>query len=157
MKTRDGRPYRHMLLACLLLSLSGCANLFESRSERDLRDAEARWKASNITDYMFEMRTSCFCPSEIYEWAVVEVKNGQVLSAKSLSGVPLTGNALTSRLTVDQLFDKARSPYPDWVGQVDFQFDSVLGYPLRLSLEGKPNIADAGVVFEARNLQPAVR
>ena len=31
-----------------------------------------------------------------------------------------------------------------------------LGYPLRISVEGKKNVADAGVVDEARNLQRVV-
>ncbi|MEO8187763.1 MAG: DUF6174 domain-containing protein [Burkholderiaceae bacterium] len=142
-----------LALACLLLGLSGCTNPFGSREERQLREAEARWKSHNIADYTFEMRTTCFCPPEMYEWAVVEVRGGLVASARSLTGEALTGFSLTSRKTVDQLFDAVRPPYQDWVGRVDFDFDRDLGYPLRLQLDGKPNIADAGVVYEARSLR----
>jgi len=144
----------HILIAGLLLLLAGCTNPFASREERQLRQAEERWESRNIANYTFEMRTGCFCPPEINEWAIVEVRNGQIVSARSLSGVLLSGIALTSRKTVDQLFDAARPPYEDWVGRVDFEFDSELGYPLKLQLDGKRNIADAGVVYEARNLRP---
>lgn len=139
----------------LVLSLSSCLDPFGSREERQLREAEARWKSRNIADYTFEMRTGCFCPPELLEWAVIEVRNGQIVSATSLTGAALTDVSLSSRKTVDQLFDAVRPPYDDWVGDVDFQFDSQLGYPLRLSLVGKPNITDAGVVYEARSLVPS--
>ncbi len=143
-------------LACILLFLSGCTNPFESRNEPQLRDAEARWRTRNISAYTFEMRTICFCPPEINEWAVVEVEQEQIVSARTLSGVTLTGIARTSRKSVAQLFDAAIPPYGEWVGRVDLKFDSELGYPVRISLEGKPNILDAGVVYEARNLRPRV-
>lgn len=61
--------------------------------------------------------------------------------------------SITSRKTVDQLFDAVGPPYQDWGGRVDFDFDSDLGYSLRLQLDGKPNIADAGVVYETRSLR----
>ena len=140
--------------ACLSLPVSGCSNALVPRELHQLAQAESRWKSRNIQDYTFEMRTGCFCPPEVNEWAVVDVRNGQIVSARSLTGTLFTGFALTSRKTVQQLFDAARPPYGDWVGDVDFQFDAQLGYPLRVNLISKPNIADAGAVYEARNLKP---
>ncbi len=81
----------------------------------------------------------------------------QIVSARTPGGgAVLTGIARTSRKTVGQLFDAARPPYEEWVGRVDLEFDSQLGYPVEVSLGGKPNILDAGVVYEARNLRPRV-
>lgn len=78
----------------------------------------------------------------------------EIVSAQSLTGTPLKGFALSSRKTVEQLFDAARPPYADWVGDVVFDFDTELGYPRRVNLTSKPGIADAGAVYEARNLKP---
>ncbi len=144
---------RYLILACLSLPVSGCSSTVGPRSLRELSQAESRWKSRNIENYTFEMRTSCFCPPEVNEWAVVEVRNRQIVSARSLTGAPFTGFALTSRKTVEQLFDVARPPYQDWVADVEFAFDAQLGYPLRVSLSSKPTIADAGAVYEARNLK----
>lgn len=145
---------RWLLIACLALVQGGCTSSVGPLSLKQLAQAESRWKSRNIQSYDYEMRTGCFCPPEVTEWAVVEVRNGQIVSARSLTGIPLTGFALTSRKTVEQLFKAARPPYEDWVGSVDFDFDAELGYPLRVNLSSKPNIADAGAVYEARNLKP---
>lgn len=146
--------HRYIMLAYALLSIAGCSNALAPRELRKLAQAESRWKSRNIQSYTYEMRTGCFCPPEVNEWAVVEVRNGQIVSARSLTGTPFTGFALTSRKTVEQLFDAARPPYQDWVANVEFAFDAQLGYPLRVSLSSKPNIMDAGALYEARNLKP---
>ena len=146
--------HRYIMLVYASLSVVGCSSSVGPSGQRQLAQAESRWKSRNIQNYTFEMRTSCFCPQEVNEWAVAEVRNGEIVSAQSLTGTPLTGFALSSRKTVEQLFDAARPPYQDWVADVDFDFDAALGYPLRVNLISKPNIADAGAVYEARNLKP---
>ncbi|HVF40395.1 MAG TPA: DUF6174 domain-containing protein [Gemmatimonadaceae bacterium] len=144
---------RRILPVFIWMIFAGCINPFGSREERELDRAAALWRSKNITSYTFEMRTSCFCPPEINEWAIVDVRNGQIVGARSLTGTPLTGIALTSRKTVDQLFEAGRPPHEQWVDHIEFDYDPQLGYPTRLVLEGKRNIADAGVAYEARNLQ----
>ena len=134
------------------LSAAACSNSIGPLELRQLAQAESRWKSRGIENYTFEMRTSCFCPPEVTDWAVVEVRDGKIVSARSLTGKPLGGIALESRKTVDQLFDAARPPYQEWVGDVDFEFHDEPGYPVRINLLGKPNIADAGTLYEARNL-----
>ena len=134
------------------LAIAACSNSIGPLALRQLAQAESRWKSRGIQDYTFEMRTSCFCPPEITEWAVVEVRDGKIVSARTLTGTPLTGISLDSRKTVEELFDAARPPYQEWVGDVEFDFHTELGYPLRVNLMGKRNIADAGTLYEARNL-----
>ena len=144
---------RIVLLAAL--TFIGCTNSLDPWERNEFRLAERKWNAADIEDYRYEMRTSCFCPPEDHEWAVVEVRNNQVVSAHSLDGTPVTGYSLASRKTVDELFAAVRIDH-EWVGDVTFDFDRELGYPLRISIEGKKNVADAGVVYEARNLQLVV-
>ena len=143
---------RLTLLVAVIASI-GCAGLITAGEEERLRDAERRWAAAGIRDYTFEMRTSCFCPTEIIQWAVVTVRDGQVVAAHSLDGAPLAAFDLASRKTVEELFAIARSK-PDYIGDIDFEFDDELGYPLRISLQEKKNVADASATYEARNLVP---
>ena len=144
-----------LLAACVLTA--ACVGVLNPRDAERLQRAEEVWNSLAVTEYTFEMRTSCFCGQEVTEWAIVDVRNGQVVSAKSLSGVPLTGYALESRKSVEQLFEIARTYRSDWIADVDFEFDEELGYPLSVNFISKPNIADAGVLYEARNLQIRVR
>ena len=143
---------RIVLLA--VLALTGCLNSLDPWERNEFRLAERKWNAAGIDDYRYEMRTNCFCPPEYHEWAVVEVRNNQVVSARSSDGTPVSAFSLASRKTVDELFDAVRIDH-EWVGDVSFDFDRDLGYPLLISIGAKKNVADAGVVYEARNLQRA--
>jgi hypothetical protein len=142
------------IVLLVVFALTGCLNSLDPWESNEFRLAERKWNAADIDDYRYEMRTSCFCPPEYHEWAVVEVRNNQVVSAASLDGTPVSGFSLASRKTVDELFDAVRIDN-EWVGDVSFDFDRDLGYPLLISIGAKKNVADAGVVYEARNLQRA--
>ena len=143
-----------MLAVVGALGVSGCINPVAPSEERALRRAEERWRAAGIHDYTFEMRTSCFCGPEVIEWAIVEVRNDRVVSARLLDGTPLTSYGLDSRKSVDELFALAKRKPESWVADIDFVFDPELGYPVQIIFESKRNIADAGAVYEARNLRP---
>ena len=80
---------RIVLLAAL--TLIGCTNSLDPWERNEFRLAERKWNAAGIEDYRYEMRTSCFCPPEDHEWAVVEVRNNQVVSARGRSGSALRG------------------------------------------------------------------
>lgn len=144
-----------ILFVLAALASTACGGLLSPREAEQLREAERRWERAGIRDYTFEMRTSCFCPQEVIEWAVVDVRDGRVVAARSLDGAPLAGFGLTSRKTVEELFAIARSR-PDYIAGIDFEFHEELGYPLRISLQEKKNVADASATYEARNLVPVV-
>src|SRR5688500_20269278 len=94
-----------MLLACLSLPIAGCSNSIGPVELRQLVEAESRWKSRGIPSYTFEMRTSCFGPPEITERAALEVRDGKIVSARTLTGTPLTEISHESRKTVDETFD----------------------------------------------------
>ena len=143
------------IVLSLVFALTGCLNSLDPWERNEFRLAERKWDAAGIDDYRYEMRTSCFCPPEYYEWAGVEVRNNQGVSAHSLEGTPVSGFSLASRKPVDELFDAVRMDH-EWIDDVTFDFDRDLGYPLLISIGAKKNVADAGVVYEARNLQRVV-
>lgn len=134
--------------------LASCTGVFEPGEAERLRQAQARWVAQGIDDYTFETRTLCFCGPEVYEWAIVEVRNDRVVSATTLDGLPLNEYGLGARKTVNQLFETAWTARGEWIADVDFSFDSQLGYPTEIDLIAKKNVADGGATYEARNLEP---
>lgn len=144
---------RRALLVIAAIASTACLDVVSPGEEERLRDAERKWDRANITDYTYQMRTSCFCPPEIHLWAIVRVREDRVVSATSLDGAPLAGFDLASRLTVDEMFALAHARY-DWLDDIDFDFDETLGYPLRIEHITKRNVADGGAVYEARNLTP---
>jgi hypothetical protein len=144
-----------VLLVAALISLAGCIDPLTPSESRRLHDAEEKWEKAGIRHYEYQMRTSCFCPPEMMEWAIVKVSDGVVVSATALDGTPFTDWGLTSRKTVEELFDQARARY-DWLEDIDFEFDETYGYPLVIEHRSKRNVADAGAVYEARNLMPSL-
>lgn len=142
---------RKALLVMSLFALSACNSVLGPGESGELRRAEAKWEAANIDDYNYEMRESCFCPPEANQWAVVEVRNGQIVGGHYLDGKPIPANELVYRRTVEQLFEFAKSR-DSWIDDIDFEFDSEFGYPTEVAISAKANIADAGVVYSARNL-----
>ncbi len=143
---------RRILVPLLVIAGAACGTPLGPYDVRALRDAEALWKRQNIDDYRFEMRTSCFCPPEITEWAIVEVHDDKVVGARSLDGVALSGIALTSRKTVNGLFAEVKADRGDWVADVELEFHDEWGYPTRILFESDQSVTDAGVIYEARNL-----
>lgn len=146
---------RRTLFILAAIASSACVGIMTPREAEQLREAERRWERAGIRDYTFETRTSCFCPSEIMAWAVVHVRDAEIVAAYSLDGSPLSGFDLASRKTVEELFAVARAEH-EHIADIDFEFDDDLGYPLRIRLQEKKNVADASATYEARNLVPIV-
>jgi hypothetical protein len=146
---------KRVLLIAALFSASACIDPLTPSESKRLREAEDRWERSGIRHYEYQTRTSCFCPPEMSEWAIVTVRDEVVVSAVTLDGTPLTGWGLTSRKTVEELFAVARAK-DDWIADIDLEFDETYGYPLFVRHESKRNVADAGAVYEARNLMPSL-
>lgn len=142
------------VISLLLVAIAACGNPFGPSDAARIREAESRWERHGFTSYEFEMRTSCFCPPEINEWAVVTVRDGRVTGARTLSGVPLSGFGLSSRKSVEDLFATLKAERDSWVAEVEVSFDAQFSYPRLIVLESKSNIADAGVTYETRNLKP---
>lgn len=144
-----------MLLAAAVAASAGCgAGPFSPSEARALAAAEARWAAQGPTHYTIEMRRICFCPPEVAEWATVEVRNGEVVAAKLLSGDSVPASLWSQRPPVPDVFAQLHAPPADWVRDVTATYDPVTGYPTAVAFDSKEDIADAGWTLEARNLVP---
>lgn len=143
-----------VIAVCSLAAACGGSGPLAPNELRQLVAAERRWAARGFGDYAYEVRVLCFCPPEINEWKVVDVRGGRVTAVRDLAGVAIPPERWYGRPTVEELFTRARGPYDEWVASVEMAFDPALGFPTRLAFISKPNIADAGAVYEARNVRP---
>ncbi len=143
-------------IAAITLTALGCTDRspFGPDERRALADAERRWSERGVSDYSFEFRMSCFCGASETDWSVVEVRAGQITAVRRLTGEDVPTAEWGTRLTVDQLFERARTYRPEWLKDVAAEFHPDWGYPLELAFTSKPQIADAGLTYYARNVQP---
>ena len=118
-----------------------------SGSEGSLRQRWAQWQATGIRSYGFNLERSCFCPVEAITPARVDVRDGRVVSVRTL----IDGRALPlqSVPTIDSLFRWAiREAAQN--GHVEVTYDPLLSHPVRLVIGTLAN--DAGTSYHVADL-----
>jgi hypothetical protein len=154
----------------LVLALSASATLTACDSSgiagpgdiRRLAEAKQLWLARSFTDYTYEIRTSCFCPPEVSQWARVEVRSGAVVDVNAVDpdpNFPIT--TLSYWQPIDTLFADieraiADNGFTSVYARVDVTYDAQLGFPTSIDYVSKPNIADAGASISVRNVVPLI-
>ena len=143
-------------LGILAIGLVACESPLSTSERRRLAEGEAKWAARGFGDYSIEMRRSCFCPPEINVWARVEVVDGTVARVTLIeTGETITDGRRTHWETVEQLFRRLRdTDESDWLEDIKFTLDPVLGYPTEVSWISSPNVLDAGSTQYLRNPAP---
>ena len=127
---------------------------------RRLAQAKLRWEARPFTDYSYEIRTDCFCPPEITQWARVEVRNGAVVDVDAVApdpNFPIT--SISYWQPIDSLFSgihraMSTGTFSSAYSSIDVIYDSRLGFPTSIEYVSKPTVADAGALISVRNVIP---
>ena len=108
----------------------------------NVRDAEARWRARNISSYSLLQQRVCFCifGANVYR---VTVQNGAITSiADTTTKQELHADLRASFLSVDGLFDEIRKLEAQRNDRLEIAYDSLFGYPRLISVDISRNIAD---------------
>ena len=150
------RPGSLIPLAIFALGLMACESPLSSSERRLLAEGQAKWAARGYGDYSIEMRRSCFCAPEVNDWARVEVAGGAVMRVTLLgSGEIITDSRRTYWSSVEQLFSSLReTDEEDWLEDIEFTLDPVLGYPTEIHWISPDNVLDAGAIQYLRNPAP---
>jgi hypothetical protein len=149
-----------VLLALLLaVSVAACdtaaSDVLSPREVRELTLARARWNGSPLRDaYSYETRMSCFCPAQVGQWHRVHVVNGAITEVRTQDGMSVPALQWTWYPTVDSLFAILVREPDEYVQDMTARYDVAHGYPLEISITARPGIADGGVTYFARGLQP---
>ena len=146
------KPRRAWLAAVIVVACRGDGGPLSSSEARELNAAESLWRARAPSHYTIEMRRLCFCGGDVTEWATVEVSNETVVAQTLLSGAAVPPSLWNSRPAVSRLFTEIRETHGSWLKDIQVAYDPATGYPTRVSYIEQNYIADAGSVFEARNL-----
>jgi hypothetical protein len=125
-----------------------------------LSSAEAKWNARPFADYSYEIRTSCFCPPELLQWARVSVRGGVVVSVEAVDpdpAFPITNQQYWE--PIDSIFAGLRSAMRDpasdiYLDAIIVSYDPQLGYPTSIEYRAKRNVQDGGSAHTLRNVVP---
>jgi hypothetical protein len=155
--TMPGR--RRNVVLGLLLVAAGCYSPTDRsdtpRGEKELLERNlALWRSQGHEAYRFEYRHRCFCPPEVTEPVSMVVRGGAIVSVTSMAtGEALPPERFEQYLTVDALFALARQAL-DEAATVTIGYDPTLGYPTRVDVDWRTEIADDEGFHQAANLQP---
>ena len=158
MMIRAGRVGRWSLLLVALLGV-GCSSPTDGsnlpRTERErLEQSLALWRAQGYSSYRFEYRHRCFCLPSVTDPVVIVVRGGVIVSVTYLAnGEPVPPERFEQYLTVEALFALARQALLE-AASVSIGYDPTFGYPTRLDVDWRREIADDEGFHQASNLQP---
>jgi probable HAF family extracellular repeat protein len=130
--------------------VAGFPNPALALTQVELETMRDLWIANGSKDYNFFMQQTCFCPPDVIRPGLVEVRSGSitaVIDAETLQ--PLEPQEF---LTIDGLFDELQTALVLPAFAIEAQFDAVLGYPTRISIDLVENLADDVVDYTARDL-----
>ena len=149
-----------VLTAGISLAVACNSDLVGPGDIRALARAQTKWNARGFVDYSYEIKTLCFCPVEMTQWARVSVRTGAVVDVQPVEtdpAYPITYQQWWQ--PIDSLFvsihrHMTESSFQSAYAAIIVTYDDALGYPTRIEYRGKPNVADAGAIITVRNVVP---
>jgi uncharacterized protein DUF6174 len=138
-----------LALLGLAMGLSGCQDLRTGPSLTQIQQAQAAWTAHHLDRYAYRYMTSGFFNAFDGQAIRLVVLADTVRSAQFVAtndSVPVVPSTLP---TIDALFALAIAARENGT-LVSVQFDSVFGFPARLTLSGPP---DASGVIAASDIE----
>jgi hypothetical protein len=145
------------LLGVLALTIVGCSDPLGPVNTAELARAERLWEQKRPASYTIEERISCFCDPVIHYWTRLTVRNDVIVAQEWTEPVPAVYQmvSLSQWSTVPGLFMTIHSSAgAGYTKRIDATYDPTYGYPTRIEVVCDDNIADCGVIYEARNLTP---
>ncbi len=135
-----------------LLLLAGCAIFGEDDDDlSEVAQQRRQWERLGIDTYEYDLTVLCFCAH--VDPVRVQVRADTVFSAILVeTGAPVE-EPFRAR-TIDELFDVIEDALAQKAHQLDVEYDDTFGYPTRVYIDYRINIADEELTFVAENLHP---
>lgn len=132
--------------------LPGCGLMTGPGEDDRLEDARHRWQASAVGNYVYEVRSDCFC-GLAGRWIEVTVIGGQVASGKYLDTNTMVETGFLPALpTVEDLFVRIQNAIDAHAVLLQVQYHTGDGHPVFINVDVSHRIADEEYLLQSRNL-----
>ncbi|OLT61528.1 DUF6174 domain-containing protein [Moorena bouillonii] len=152
--TLHSRLYRYCWLGLLvmILPLSACAS--DPSSEQLLEENQKRWETQKLDNYRYRLQVACYCIGEVTNPVVVEIRNGETTSIVAAdSGKPVNREFFDNYYSVSKLFDVVQKAIDQDYYKLDVTYDATLGYPTKIDMDYRAEIADDERTLTIDNLE----
>lgn len=114
----------------------------------------AKWKASKVELYRFQVDMQCYCFP--MGWMDIIVRRGLVAEVDSVPGELklFEPNQVAYAPTIESLFDRIEPKLYDPDYTVKIEYDSTFGYPKSIEIRQNGNLKDAGLSASVVRLAP---
>ena len=140
---------RVAVLASAMFTLISCSSMVGPREQ--LASARGRWAKQAPDSYSFTMSRGCECMQESVGPATVTVSNGAISVHYTATGASVPKPYINAFPNVEGLFDIIEQAQKNDYYQVDVEYDTELGYPVRISLDRDKQMVDDELSISVRD------
>lgn len=142
---------RFALALTLATALAGCGLTGPGEDDR-LKEARLLWATRGQQDYIYEVRSDCFC-GLAGRWIEVTVLGNQVVSAQYAdTRLPVESRMLPALPTVTDLFGRIADAVRASPVLLQVEYDPDDGHPTRINVDISYNIIDEEYLLQSRHL-----
>jgi hypothetical protein len=153
---QGGRGYSNgtSAIATTLPQPTGLSQDELDRLQAELNANIEKWRQAGLSNYTFEFRVNCFCPTSITAPVRINVRDTNTIESVSYveTGDPVT-EYLDLYLTVGGMFNTIQEAIDMRVANLTASYDPELGYPTNVFVDRDFMMADEERGFAASNLE----
>ncbi|WP_315789158.1 DUF6174 domain-containing protein [Fischerella sp. JS2] len=112
------------------------------------------WNQQKLSHYRYTFRRSCFCAPKATEPAVIEVRNGKVVSITDANtGKPVGSEIFQKYNSIPKLFDVIQNAIARNASSLTVKYNPKLGYPTQINIDYDQQMADEEVYLTIEKLE----
>ncbi|MCH7738684.1 MAG: hypothetical protein IIC93_00885 [Chloroflexi bacterium] len=129
------------------------AAAFGNTAADELAAARGLWLAADLRSYSFTFQQLCFCPQEITQPVLIEVRYGQVEAvSRPGSELQLDPPSISDYLPVEGLFDLVQGAIDRDADVIEVEYHTAFGYPVSAFFDYVQVASDEELKFEVSGL-----
>lgn len=131
-----------------------------SDAQTQLDANRKKWASQDIDDYSFTLQRSCFCRGDAIRPINIEVRDGEVSSARYAdTGELIPDDSQYNKqsvynLNADGLFNLVEQGIKSGAEKVDVSYDKTYGLPTSIYIDQSTQIADEEMGYTISNFRP---
>lgn len=145
-----------LLTVASILAASCSIDDFELIKRRDDLDRNRElWLSQKPADYRYRLQVSCFCPPNMTQPVIVEVRSGKTVSiVNAQSGTPVQNDFFNNLNTVDKLFDIIQGAITKKAAELTVTYDAQSGYPSHIYIDSIKQAIDDEITYDLTEFTP---
>ena len=142
------------MAALLLISTAGFGCRNEVKDE--LKKHRRIWENEVVRDYQYRLQVLCFCPPDVTNPVIVEVKNGVTFSViYAGTGLPVGNTNFVRYDTIDEMFQVIEDAINQGADEIKVEYNADLGYPTRIDIDFIKMAVDDEITYTISNFAGA--